>query len=51
MHRNVIRVLMILMLVFVVAASMAIAQGGGAPGGRLRDSGRLVHSAVLERSF
>ena len=33
MQRNVIRISMILMLVFVVAASMAIAQGGGAQGG------------------
>jgi len=32
MQRNVIRISMILMLVFVVAASMAIAQGGGAIG-------------------
>jgi hypothetical protein len=51
MARNEIRVLMILMQVIVVAASLAMAQGGGAPSGRLRDSGRLVHSAVLERSF
>jgi Raf kinase inhibitor-like YbhB/YbcL family protein len=33
MQRNVVRTLMILMLVFVVAVSMAIAQGGGAPAG------------------
>jgi Raf kinase inhibitor-like YbhB/YbcL family protein len=33
MQRNVIRIVMILTLIFVVAASMAIAQGGGAPGG------------------
>ena len=39
MQRNVIRTLMILMLIFVVAASMTITQGGGAPGGGVQGGG------------